>query len=426
MKALLLFLSLYAILLQPLKAQINIIKPSQITGNFDTAELAIQKYYRLAVQYKEGKGILMDYQKAFDYFQKAANLGDSQSVYAIGYMHYKGFGCRQDYALAARLFAQGAYGGRDNSMYFYGLAWRNGYGLPQNEDSAQYWLKKAAALGYKQAILELQSRAPENSNAQAEQLVQKIHNAALPEQIPLNQFIPVQPKVPDSTIIAGDYEGYVIQYDWSGKHPVSTKKLHLFLERGQTNLTGKWLEEGADSVTIQVALQKDSLVFNGTNYKRRDHYSLDRGIEYDFQNAALNLVRKEDSVYLAGNIYMFSPDRKEPSKPLLVALVRTVNKNKADSNIDTASETTNAKLLSVYPNPFTSYVNVEFEMNEATKVGIELYDIEGKRVYAKPPQPLVKGTYKIRIEPSKHLTQQTYILRLVFTGGQEAVKVIKK
>jgi uncharacterized protein len=163
MKALLLFLSLYAV--QPLKAQLNITKPSRITGNFDTAELAIQKYYHLAVQYKEGKGVPMDYQKAYDYFQKAANLGDSQSVYAIGYMHYKGLGCTQDYALAARLFAQGACGGRDNSMYFYGLAWRNGYGLPQNEDSAQYWLKKAAALGYKQAILELQSKAPENNNA---------------------------------------------------------------------------------------------------------------------------------------------------------------------------------------------------------------------------------------------------------------------
>jgi len=252
--------------------------------------------------------------------------------------------------------------------------------------------------------------------------VQKIHNAALPEQIPLNQFIPIRPKTPDSTIIAGDYEGYVIQYDWSGKYPVSTKKLHLFLEQGQTNLTGKWLEEGADSVTVRIALQNDSLVFNGTNYERKDHYSLDRGIEYDFQNAALNLVRKEDSVYLAGNIYMFSPDRKEPSKPLLVALVRTVK----DRKIDTANLTTEAKLLSVYPNPFTSYVNVEFEVNEATKVGIELYDIEGKRVYTKPPQPLVKGTYKIRIEPFRHLAQQTYILRLVFTGGQEAVKVIKK
>lgn len=141
MKAILLSLSFFATLSQ-LKAQSKADKSSGTIKNFDTAELAIQKYYHLAVQYKEGKGVPMDYQKAFDYFQKAANLGDSQSVYAVGYMHYKGLGCRQDYALAARLFAQGAYGGRDNSMYFYGLAWRNGYGLPQNEDSAQYWLKK--------------------------------------------------------------------------------------------------------------------------------------------------------------------------------------------------------------------------------------------------------------------------------------------
>jgi len=424
MKAILLFLSLFAVLSQ-LKAQSKADKSSATIKNFDTTELAIQKYYHLAVQYKEGKGVPMDYQKAFDYFEKAANLGDSQSVYAMAYMHYKGLGCKQDYALAAKLFAQGAYGGRDNSMYFYGLCWRNGYGLIQNEDSAQYWLKKSAASGYKQAILELNSRAPENSNAQAIQLVKKIHNAAVPDQVPLNQFIPIVPKAPDSGVIAGDYEGYLIQYDWSGKFPVSTKKLRLFLEQTQSEpkLIGKWFEEGADSVSLKVAVQQDSLVFNGTRYERKDHYSLERGIEYDFQNAALNLVRKEDTVYLAGNIYMFSPDRKEPSKPLFVVLRRTINNQMIE---DTLRQLETVKLINVYPNPFTSYINVEFKVNSATEVGIELYSIGGQRVYTKPSQPLNPGTYKIRIEPSRQLTQQTYLVRLVFDDGQEITKVIKK
>ncbi len=406
--------------------------------NSDSTRLSeIKQYYALAKQYKDGDDVPMDYAKAFYYFSQAAALGDEQSKYAEGYFYFKGLFVAQDYGIAAGLFQEGAYLGRDNSMYMLGLCFRNGYGLPQNEDSAQYWLKKSADAGYRQAILELQSKVPENGDAQAKQLVQRIHNAAVPEQVALNQFIALQPQKPDSSIIAGDYEGYVIQYDWSGQHPVSTKKLHIFLE-GQANpngaLSGKWMEESGDSVTINASLKKDSLVFADTHYRRKDHYSPDSAILYNFENAALNLVRKGDSVFLAGNIYMFSPDRKEPSKPLFVALTRTTAST-ADSSVikkqtpistDSSNTTQAARLLNVYPNPFSSYVNVAFEVNKASSVGIDLYNMAGQLVYQKAAQPLAPGRYTIRVEPPNQLPTQTYLLRLVFTGGQEVAKVIKK
>src|ERR1019366_5028191 len=121
----------------------------------DSITNLITNYYKLALQYKDGNGVTMDYAKAYSYFSKAADLGDAQSVYAAGYMQYKGLGCVQDYQKAALAFAQGAKTGKDNSMYFYGLCWRNGYGVvTKNEDSAKYWLNKAAAIGYKQAVKE--------------------------------------------------------------------------------------------------------------------------------------------------------------------------------------------------------------------------------------------------------------------------------
>jgi len=64
----------------------------------------ISDYYKLAVQYKDGIGVPMDYRKAYENFSKAAALGDPQSVYAVGYMTYKGLGCNQDYKKAADLF----------------------------------------------------------------------------------------------------------------------------------------------------------------------------------------------------------------------------------------------------------------------------------------------------------------------------------
>ncbi len=410
---------------------------SSAEGSDSTRLSEIKQYYTLAKQYKDGDGAPIDYAKAFYYFSKAAALGDAQSIYALAYFHFKGIGASQDYNMAARLFSEGAYAGRDNSMYFYALCFRNGYGLAQNEDSAKYWLNKAAALGYKQAIQELQMPAPENSNDSARKLVQQIHSAALPEQAALNQFIAVTHHIPDSSVIEGEYQGYVIQYDWSGNNPVSSRKLGLIVSKtteGTETLEGSWLEEGTDSVNLKASLKKDSLVFADTHYRRKDHYSPDSAILYNFENASLNLVRKGDSVFLAGNIYMFSPDRKEPSKPLFVALTRTtastedssVIKKQNNTLTNTSSQSITVKLLNVYPNPFSSYVNVAFEVNKASSVGIDLYNMAGQLVYQKAAQPLGPGRYTIRVEPPNQLPTQAYLLRLVFNGGQQVFKVIKK
>lgn len=440
MKKILLFLPLFVFLslsYQPIKAQLQVTKAIQSVKNFDSTQLTIQKYYHLALAYKDGKGVAMDYSKAYGYFQQAAELGDSQSVYAVAYMHYKGLGCTQDYELAAKLFAQGAYGNRNNSMYFYGLCWRNGYGVAQNKDSASYWLKKSAALGYTQAVAELKMPTPENSNNSATALARRIQSAAVPDKVPLNQFYKVTPHLPADSVIAGSYSGYLIRYDWSGRYPISSKKLQLVLNltKGKGSaITGRWLEDSIAPVSIEASLSKDSLEFESTAYKRKDHYSHDSAINYEFKNAALNIVRKGDSVYLAGNIYMFSPDRKEPSKPLFIALTRATVTNTDSSTIkkqytgltDSSNQTAAAKLLSVYPNPFDSYVNVQFRVNRSGNVGIELYNVAGVEVYRKPSQALGIGTYTILVEPSNQLPTQTYLLRLVFANGQEAVNVIKK
>ena len=453
----------------------------QTTENNDSARQAqIKEYYQLGNKYREGNGVEQDYEKAFQYFSKAAELGDAQSIYAVAYMHYKGLGTTQDYAFAARLFQQGAYQDKANSMYFYALCWRNGYGLTQNEDSSKYWLNKAANLGYKQAEQELKTEAAENGNDSAKQLVQRISNAAIPDKVVLNEFQPIVPSIPDSEAIEGDYEGYIIQYDWSGKNPVSSKKLNLTIENNEEtegvtsnaqsqtqnaestmpnaqskritakafsattdnrerttkHLSGSWREEGVDTATAKftATLKKDSLVFADTRYKRKDHYSPSQAVNYDFQRASLSLVRKGDSVYLAGNVYMYSPDRKEPSKPLFVALVKTTADAPAAENLqqatDNGQQTTasepHAKILSVYPNPFTSYVTVAFEVSKAGNVGIELYNMAGVLEYRKPSQQLAAGRYAIHVEPQTRLAAQVYVLRLVFDNGQQTVKVIKR
>jgi len=370
-------------------------------------------YYQLAIKYKDGNGVPMDYVQAFKYFTIAANMGDAQSIYAIAYLHYKGLGCVQDYKLASKLFAEGAAIGKDNSMYFYGLCLRNGYGVSKNEDSARYWLQKSADLGYKQAVWELKMPSGENSNDSAKALLKAIKNAALPEKYELNRYTKIDNHLPPAEIISGYYKGYIIQYDWSGQNAVSSKKLALTLHGKSNALEGYWKEEGIDSFLIKANLSYDSLIFKSTKYGRKDHYSPDSAVKYNFQNAKLNLVQKADTIFLAGNIEMFSPERKEPSKPLMVALYRLDN-----STLEELGS------LRVSPNPFNTTLNVEFTILKATNVEIQLLTVEGNMIYRNSAGKLNAGHYLLPLQPGL-IAHGTYLLKILYGNSSAIVKVIK-
>lgn len=377
-------------------------------------QVQIGQYYKLAVQYKDGNGVPMDYAKAVGYFQQAADLGDAQSEYALGYMHYKGLGCEQDYGIAARMFAKGAFAGRDNSIYFYALCWRNGYGLQKNEDSALYWLRKDSAIGYRLAVNELATKQPENGNDAAKALVTNISNAAMPVQTTANKFERIENRLPAADVVAGYYTGYLVQYDWSGQNVVSGKQLHLTLTQESGLLHGTWAEEGTDSVLLEARMSDDSIRFIDTKYKRKDHYSPDSAIVYEFKGAALNIVQKDDSIFLAGNVGMFSAMRGEPSKPLLVALYRT-DKKLLD----------NGPAFRASPSPFTSILNVEFTLPVAASVEVQLISISGQTAYRNMAGNLQSGHYLLPLQAG-YISPGIYIVRLLYGGKSATAKVLKQ
>lgn len=378
---------------------------------------AIVANYNLAVEYKDGKGVPIDYIKAFKYFNKAAAMDDPQSIYAVAYMYYKGLGCKQNYDTAANLFEKGIALGKDNSLYFYGLCWRNGYGRPKNEDSAKFYLQKSADLGYRQALMELESKRAENSSDSAVQaLLGKLHNAAIPNKYELNHFTKVQPKLPASELIQGNYEGWVIQYDWSGNHIVSVKKLSLSLNYYGSRVTGLWIEDLKDSAKINATIEGDSLLFAKTSYRRTDHYSPVQLVHYNFENAKLSLVQLSDSVFLAGKIEMFSPDRREPSKPLFVALARI---EPIDSLFLKNLE------LKVYPNPFEETFTLQFNIVKPRSVQVTLFDINGLAVYRNYAGKLQEGQYMLPIKTSK-IASGAYILKVTFDDHEASLKLLKQ
>lgn len=369
--------------------------------------------YKLALQYKDGTGVPIDYSKAVGYFQQAANLGDAQSMYALAYMQYKGFGCTQDYPSAAATFANGAYVGRENSMYFYALCLRNGYGVGKNEDSAKYWLVKADSLGYKQAKLELKMMAGENGNDSAKALVQQINNAAIPNNTPLNKFTKIFHSIPTPNMMPGKYIGWLVQYDWSGQNVVSAKRLMFSVKKENDKFSGSWVE-GTDTAAITAVLNFTSLNFDKSKYKRKDHYSPDSAVTYDFTNASLTMVQQGDSLYLAGNVIMFSPERKEPSKPLFVALSRKIE-----------SANVMATLLTASPNPFVDVLRVDFQLGQPANVEIQLVSLNGTITYQNAAGALQAGHYQLPLQPG-FIAAGAYFLKLICNGQLTGIKVVKQ
>ena len=89
-----------------------------------------------------------DYQNAFAYFSKAAELGYSKAQNRCGIMYLKGIGVQQNYANAYTYFVQG-YNNNQNkaSAYWIGYCYYTGYGVNQNFNQAYNFFKYAADQG---------------------------------------------------------------------------------------------------------------------------------------------------------------------------------------------------------------------------------------------------------------------------------------
>ncbi len=69
------------------------------------------------------------------------------------------------------------------------------------------------------------------------------------------------------------------------------------------------------------------------------------------------------------------------------------------------------KGVAVYPNPFGDYTNVSFNLDKASKAGVEVYDMFGKQIFSVKEREYATGQNLIRIG-SNDLPNGMYILKL--------------
>lgn len=391
-----------------------------------------EAYHNLGNMYRTGWGVEQDFKIAYQWFKNGGALNSITCMYDQGYMLFKGLGVTQNYQQAITLFRKGIKGGSSGSMYMLGLCFRNGYGIVKNIDSARYWLGVAAARGYRFAKEELQVPEPENisnqllgsaDNTGNDQY--KVASAPLGKSKIYSTFQRVTHNAKPADV-SGEYSGFVIRYDYSGQHVIGKSVLKLKLDTGGNTISGTWKEGESPIINLQAEITDSGLVFNNSAYFTTDHYSAGQPVNYLFKNARLLVVKQKDSVYMAGNLQLWSATRNEPEKPVYISLVRNtpVARPELNSTELLKVKASSASELKVYPNPFKSSLQVSFSLNQKSRVEISIADLTGRIVYGETPRSLTIGKYNFTIQPNLQLG--AYLLTLNCNGQVSSTVIVKQ
>lgn len=97
--------------------------------------------------YYHGNKVKQDYEEAFKWFSKAANLGEASAQFNVGMMYQKGEGTKQDLNEAAKWYRKSAEQGKASAQLNLGMMYISGRGIRQNLEEGKKWLTKAADQG---------------------------------------------------------------------------------------------------------------------------------------------------------------------------------------------------------------------------------------------------------------------------------------
>lgn len=106
----------------------------------------------LGFAYHNGRGVEKDLSESMKWYKKSAELGNSWAMLNIGWRYYDGEGVTQNYEEALSWIEKSASLNNAAALRSLGYCYRNGYGTSANWDKAIEYSKKAADLGDKQAM----------------------------------------------------------------------------------------------------------------------------------------------------------------------------------------------------------------------------------------------------------------------------------
>lgn len=268
-------------------------------------------YNVLGNMYKQGgNGVRQDFRKAYRYYCTGAERGHNMCIYYKGLMQYKGLGCRQDYKEAAMTFLTSANDRDANSLYMLGLCSRNGYGLAKDSAAALFCLQRAARMHCPEASEELMR--PHEETYMHDVYANAPRYSYIPDSLP-----DVRPSAVAVDLPAGDYRGFIVTYDWSGKYILDERPFAMTLNGVTGGGFSGTLTVGDESAKFCGTLSGGRLVFTEGGLTMPDRYVRGGKQYYDLGDMALEACGGK----VRGRLSLKSRSRKEPGNPMYFELV---------------------------------------------------------------------------------------------------------
>lgn len=268
-------------------------------------------YNVLGNMYKQGgNGVRQDFRKAYRYYCTGAERGHNMCIYYKGLMQYKGLGCRQDYKEAAMTFLTSANDRDANSLYMLGLCSRNGYGLAKDSAAALFCLQRAARMHCPEASEELMR--PHEETYMHDVYANAPGYSYIPDSLP-----DVRPSAVAVDLPAGDYRGFIVTYDWSGKYILDERPFAMTLNGVTGGGFSGTLTVGDESAKFCGTLSGGRLVFTEGGLTMPDRYVRGGKQYYDLSDMALEAFGGK----VRGRLSLMSRSRKEPGNPMYFELV---------------------------------------------------------------------------------------------------------
>ncbi|WP_081827977.1 protein kinase domain-containing protein [Oribacterium sp. FC2011] len=118
---------------------------------------SLERLVDLGLRYEEGDGVAQNYTKAKELYEKAAECGSEKALvnlFDLG-LKYEEEGSNQDYEKAKECFEKAAEGGGAGAMNNIGILYFHGKGVEQDFKKAKEWFEKAAEGGETYAMANL-------------------------------------------------------------------------------------------------------------------------------------------------------------------------------------------------------------------------------------------------------------------------------
>ncbi|RGB28202.1 hypothetical protein C1646_819278 [Rhizophagus diaphanus] len=111
--------------------------------------------FNLANRYYNGKGIEKNLEKAFHWYQKAAENGYTGAMNNLAYMYYNGEGTEKNLEKTFHWYQKAAENGDEKAMFNLAIFYHEGKGIEKNLEKSFYWYQKAAENGDEKAVFNL-------------------------------------------------------------------------------------------------------------------------------------------------------------------------------------------------------------------------------------------------------------------------------